>query len=402
MGLFGPCAGEVHYLKGEALVLGRNVECDISIPSLEVSRHHCKVWRDDHDAWFVEDLGSSNGTYINGMKTKAAQEIQFGDRLQLARDSLMVFTHHDTLEDQVLQLQKMDALGQLAGEVAHDFKNLLTVFSATVDMWRLRRSRGQLRTDGAFTDEKLDQSLDRMEEASSRASELIQRLLGYARPSSGEAEPVDVVQIVLEALRLCAETIPQEITVEQKLPDACRVPGDAGQLHQAVMNLLINARDAMPDGGTLQVTVEELEQSHVEGLDAPLSPRGFVCISVADTGVGMDSATRERIFDPFFTTKGEGKGTGLGLATVNSIAARHDGQVLVETQLGVGSTFHLLMPTWRPEHGNRTEVPLASGHIPSIAYKDTLVLSAQDRVIATTVRQWEDDVTMPSREPEEE
>ena len=400
VGLFGAGAGQVHSLKGEKVILGRGTESGIVIESLEVSREHAKIWRGKGDHWFVQDFDSSNGTYINGLALRGAQEIQFGDRLQLARDTLFVFTHHDLLEDQVLQLQKMDALGQLAGEVAHDFKNLLTVFSATVDMWRMRRARGHLKVDGPFTDERLDQDLQRMDETSARANELIQRLLGYARPSKGEEGPVNISEVVQEAVNLCTETFPERITIETSLLSGKRIPGDATQIHQVVMNLLVNARDAMPAGGTINVGVEHLRQDEVEGLDSQMTPRGFVCISVADTGMGMERSVREHIFDPFFTTKDKGKGTGLGLATVNAIAARHDGQVLVESEPGLGATFRIFLPTWRPTSDPKSQEPIKTEEIQPINFKDTHVLSRKDMVVATSTSQWEEDLTVRSHEEE--
>ena len=402
VGLFGPAAGQVFSLKGEETTLGRSPSANIPIDSQEVSRSHCRIWRGEGDRWFVEDQSSSNGTYINGMRLKEALEIHFGDRLQLARDALFVFTHHDMLEDQVIQLQKMDALGHLAGEVAHDFKNLLTVFSATVEMWQMRHTRGQLRTEAPFTEQQLEQDLSRMEEASARANDLIQRLLGYARPSQDQVSAVDVSEVTREALRLCEDTFPKGITVETSINPFAMVPGDATQLHQAVMNLLVNARDALPYGGQIQISVEELRQGQIKGLDAPFTPRRFVCVSVTDTGLGMDQSTRERIFDPFFTTKEKGKGTGLGLATVNAIAARHDGQVLVESTPGQGATFRIILPTVRQELSPPAREIEVTEEISLPDFKDTQVISRPDMVIATSAKRWEDDLTEPSIEEDPE
>ena len=402
VGLFGPSAGQVFFLKGTREILGRGVGANIFIDSLEISRRHALIWRDVEERWFIKDMGSSNGCYINSQRITGTHEITFGDRLQLARDNLFVFTHHDTLEDQVLQLQKMDALGQLAGEVAHDFKNLLTVFSATVDMWRLRRTRGQIRTEAPFSDKKLDHDINRMDEACSRANDLIQRLLAYARPSKGEVTPVDVSQITRDAIRLCSETFPEGTNINSEIKADHWVPADATQIHQAVMNLLVNARDAMPHGGTIQVTVDDLRQSRVEGFDSPFSPHGFVCLSVADNGQGMDQATKERIFDPFFTTKGAGKGTGLGLATVKAIAARHDGQVLVESAPGEGATFRMILPTFRAVPDPETRTVDVTAEIPMFDYKGTEVISSEELLVATSAARWEEDLTLrsPKVDPE--
>ena len=403
VGLFGPAAGQVFFLKGSREVMGRGVGANIFIDSLEISRRHALVWRDVKDRWYIKDMGSSNGCYINGQRITGTREILFGDRLQLARDNLFVFTHHDTLEDQVLQLQKMDALGQLAGEVAHDFKNLLTVFSATVDMWRIRRTRGQIEAKPPFSDKKMDHDIGRMDEACARANDLIQRLLAYARPSEGDMAPVDVSQVTRDAIRLCSETFPEGTEIKFEINADHWVPAHSTQIHQAVMNLLVNARDAMPHGGTIRVIVNDLRQSGVEGLDSPFSPHGFVCISVADNGQGMDQATKERIFDPFFTTKGEGKGTGLGLATVNAIAARHDGQVLVESEQGEGATFRLILPTFRVEPDPDTRTVDVTAEIPIFDFKATDVISKSDMRMATSAARWEEDLTLrsPGEDPEE-
>jgi len=344
VGLAGPLAGKVQNLNGRRMVLGRDDSVAIAINSPDVSRQHAALERTRTGVWMLEDLGSSNGTFVNGLEVKSSVEIHFGDRIQLADEALFVFSHQDQLEDQVLQLQKMQAMGALAGEVAHDFKNMLAVIFSTVDMMRLAQGSGELVATGRLSSTDLTRHLDRMQEASDRSRELIERLLTFASPSEGTNLPVDFGAVTQEAVALCQETFEDGVEIITDITPGLYLTGDAGQVHQAVMNLLINARDAMNGSGKIHVVVEKIRLDPSLGLDVPFSTGEFIVISVRDSGPGMSEEIRLKVFEPFFTTKAKGEGTGLGLATVYSIASRHGGHALAESAPGEGATIRIFFP----------------------------------------------------------
>jgi len=256
--------------------------------------------------------------------------------LQVVANMLGAALERRQLEDKLRQSQKMEAIGQLAGGVAHDFNNILTAF-----MLQLSFMQEHPGLDG-----EMRESLGQLEESAKRAAALTRQLLMFSRRSVMRVTPVGLNEIVENMgkmmLRLIGEHIELRIITTK---DPVLIGADPGMLDQVVVNLAVNARDAMPRGGRLMLTTRVVEidaaraQQHEER-----RPGRFACLSVQDSGCGMDEATRLRIFEPFFTTKGVGKGTGLGLATVYGIVAQHQGWVEVESAPGQGSTFHVFIP----------------------------------------------------------
>jgi CheY-like chemotaxis protein len=227
----------------------------------------------------------------------------------------------------------MEAMGQLTGGVAHDFNNLLTPIVGSLDMLQ-RKGLGGLREqrliDGAM------QSAD-------RAKTLVQRLLAFARRQPLQPSAVDVGRLVAGMADLIASTSGPQIQVVVEAADGLPpAKADPNQLEMALLNLGVNARDAMPEGGTLRITadLDVVAADHRSGL----RPGAYVRLSVADTGVGMDEATLKRAVEPFFSTKGIGKGTGLGLSMVHGLASQLGGALNVESRLGVGTNIELWLP----------------------------------------------------------
>ncbi len=251
------------------------------------------------------------------------------------------------MEEQLLQAQKMESIGRLAGGIAHDFNNLLTAISGYADL--ARESPG--------LDPAVVRDLDQIALSATRATELTSQLLAFSRRQV--MQPValrlgDVLDGLAPLLgRLLGEDVDLDLTVE---PDLGHVMADPGQLTQVVLNLAVNARDAMPHGGTLTLEAAEVEldADYAQG-HAEVEPGRYVVLSVSDTGEGMDEATRARLFEPFFTTKELGKGTGLGLATVYGIVKQSGGHIWVYSEPGHGSVFKVYLPRVDAVAGERSD-----------------------------------------------
>jgi signal transduction histidine kinase/CheY-like chemotaxis protein len=284
-------------------------------------------------------------------------------------------TEQKQFEAQVLQSQRLESLGTLAGGIAHDLNNVLTPIGLGVDLLNSLADPEQRR--GLLT--TLRASVD-------RGAGLIQQILAFARGRDGERRLLQMRHIVLETTQILKHTLPKSIVIETEVPAGlCNVAGDPTQLNQVVLNLCVNARDAMPDGGRLTLTAaavtltEEAAARHAGARAAP-----YVRLTVADTGTGIAPEHADRVFDPFFTTKAFGHGSGLGLSTVLGIVQRHGGFLEVESAVGQGTRFHIYLPAAEiaaPSVAGHAEDKVPTGH-------GELVLVVDDEVsireIATT------------------
>ncbi len=245
-------------------------------------------------------------------------------------------TDRRVLEDQFRQAQKMEAVGRLAGGVAHDFNNLLMVISGYAEVLLA----------GLGPDNVLREKAQAIQGASDRATTLTRQLLAFSRKQLLELKVVDVNAIVQDMERLLRPLIGESVEFSVQLTqEAAHTRADAGQLEQVLMNLVVNARDAMPSGGklTMQTLNIVVDEQYRRG-QTFIRPGNYILLSVCDTGTGMDKETQSRIFEPFFTTKEKGKGTGLGLSTVYGIVKQSGGYVLVQSEEGRGTTFHIYLP----------------------------------------------------------
>lgn len=340
--LSGPTPGRVHHL-GRDVVIGRDDSASIQIDSGDVSRRHARLWR-DRDGWRIEDLDSRNGTLINSVPTRRGGVVT-GDRIQLGSQVLFLFSAQEELELQVQQARRMEAVGSLAGGVAHDFNNLLTVITGNVDYLRTA-----LRFDDLSPETAL-RVLGEMDSACDRASQLVQQLLRFAAASpKSTVQVTDVCRVVEEAMGLCRRTLSSAIELSVEASPGLMVRADPAQLQQVLLDISINARDAMPDGGKLRVSAATVS---VEGPGMLVSPGDYVEIRIADDGVGMSEETRQRVFEPFFSTKPRDRGTGLGLARVYASVREMGGVIRVESTPGEGATFVIRLPIAQP----RTQPP---------------------------------------------
>ena len=253
-----------------------------------------------------------------------------GDRL-VTQANLRDVTDRTKLQDQVRQMQKLDSIGRLAGGVAHDFNNLLNIIAAHVAVL--------VREDAAA--DRRSESAESIGKAVERGSAVVKQLLTFARKTEISFEPTDANAVVNEVASMLRETFPKAIRVQTKLAaEVPRVRADPNQIHQALLNLAVNARDAMPDGGTLTLGTAVVTGETLRSKFPEASATRYVELCVADTGGGMDADTRRRIFEPFFTTKGV-RGQGLGLAVVYGIVNAHRGWIDLETEADKGTTFRL-------------------------------------------------------------
>ncbi|HEY3618127.1 MAG TPA: PAS domain S-box protein [Candidatus Sulfotelmatobacter sp.] len=244
-------------------------------------------------------------------------------------------TDRRVLEDQFRQAQKMEAVGRLAGGVAHDFNNLLMVISGYAEVML-----ADLESDNTLREKAVA-----IQQASDRATTLTRQLLAFSRKQLLELKVVDLNAIVADMERLLRPLIGENVELITSLtPEAAHTRADSGQLEQVLMNLVVNAKDAMPGGGTLTIQTQKIvmDESHRRG-PTFIRPGEYVLLSVSDTGMGMDKETQSRIFEPFFTTKEKGKGTGLGLSTVYGIVKQSGGYVMVQSEEGRGTTFQIYL-----------------------------------------------------------
>lgn len=247
-------------------------------------------------------------------------------------------TEKKSLEKQFLRAQRMESLGTLAGGIAHDLNNILTPILAAAQLLPLTLPH---------LDERNKRIVQMLVDSSRRGSDLVQQILSFARGMDGQRAVLQIGHLLAEVINIARQTFPKNIDIERDLStrDLWTVSADATQLHQVFMNLCVNARDAMPNGGTLGITAENFQvDEHYARMNLESHIGSYVVTTISDTGSGMSPEVIERIFDPFFTTKEEGKGTGLGLSTVLGIIKSHGGFIDVYSELGNGSRFKIYLP----------------------------------------------------------
>ncbi len=240
------------------------------------------------------------------------------------------------LEAQFLQAQKMESIGRLAGGVAHDFNNILTGL-----MGYTRLVRDQLEDDPA-----LRSDVDEISNLAGRAARLTRQLLAFSRRQTLDSAALDLNELITNSLKMLRRIIGEDVEIEfSPAADLGNVSADPGQIEQVLMNLVVNARDAMPAGGMICIeTADASIDEHYLQEHVGARPGSYVMFSVTDTGCGMEEAVKERLFEPFFTTKEVGRGTGLGLAVVYGIVKQHDGNIWVYSEAGEGTTFKIYLP----------------------------------------------------------
>jgi two-component system, cell cycle sensor histidine kinase and response regulator CckA len=278
-------------------------------------------------------------------------------------------TEHLELARQLLQAQKMEAIGTLAGGIAHDFNNLLQV---TLGYSELLLSEKR-EDDPEYAD------LSKIFQAAKSGAELVQRLLTFSRKVEYKPIALSLNRQIVQVERLLRRTIPKMIDIQMDLSgDLAEIHADRTQMEQVLMNLAVNARDAMPDNGTLTIRTRNiiLDVAYCS-THAEAKPGEYVLLTVSDTGHGMDKATCEHIFEPFYTTKELGRGTGLGLATVYGIVKQHGGYITCESEVGQGTTFEVYFPAIEPQEEPEQET---SEVMPTFGTETILLIDDEDFV----------------------
>jgi PAS domain S-box-containing protein len=272
------------------------------------------------------------------------------------------------------QSQKMEAVGQLAGGVAHDFNNVLTAIRCSTDFL----------LDELPVADRRREDVEEIRSATERAAALTRQLLAFSRQQVLQPRVLDARSVVEQVLRMLRRLIGEDIELRVEMPSSPQwVRIDPTQIEQVVLNLAVNARDAMPEGGVLGIRIREAVITAEASGPAGMAAGAYMVLSVSDTGVGIPPEVRERLFDPFFTTKGPDRGTGLGLATVYGIMEQSGGRIVVESELGAGSTFHLYLAR-SEEVDDASPVIVARGAVGGGS--ETILLVEDDPAVAALVR----------------
>ena len=307
----------------------------------------------------------SEGEWIGELQQtrKDGRTVVVESRWTLVRDAIgnpksVLVIHTDIterkeLETQFLRSQRMESIGTLVGGIAHDLGNLLVPVLLGVQVLE-KRFEG---------DPSTTRTLQMISRSAQRGADMVKQVLAFARGVEGERVPMNPGQVIREIERISLETFPREISFMVEVPDdVWKIKGDATQIQQVLMNLTVNARDAMPDGGRMSVTLENVDvgKEHMRtNIEAKLGPH--VCITVTDTGEGIPPEVRDKMFEPFYTTKPVGKGTGLGLSTVYSIVKSHNGFVNVHSHPGQGTTFRIFIPATVESLGHSPDLEETDG-----------------------------------------
>lgn len=360
------------YKVNQTATIGRSPEATIMLEDPEISRLHARVTRTENGKFEITDLGSRNGTLVNGQRITSKQ-LAYGDKIRIGPNTLVEYYGFDTTEERIIQKERFEAIGRLTVGIAHDLNNVMAALDASTSFLR------NLPKASDFDHAEIRDCLADMSLASVRATELLRAVLSFVRGSSHEHQPVDISALLLEVARMLRYTLDRRISLIPKIGPQIFVHGSRSELHQALLNLCLNARDAMPNGGKLTLQAELVEPSSQPPTGETEGPQ--VHVTIRDTGMGMDSATQARIFEPFFTTKGAGRGYGLGLATVREIVTMHGGQIAVESAPDSGTRFSILLPAMPQSSCPLNETELRDAGVTLHPANDYTVLLVDDEEI---------------------
>ena len=358
----GPAMGQAHPVTKAGVVVGRDPSCEVTVSDPTTSRRHARLSAVGA-AFVLEDLGSRGGTWLNGVEVSGPTTVELGDRIDVGAACTLLFTHDDPLEQTMRERSRMAEIGRIAAGVSHDFNNLMAAALTTLASVDERVATSALDAD-------TQEALSDLQLVLARAGELTKTLATLGRRSSEDREAVDAAEVCHEVAKLCRRTFGTRYEIACEAPSSVAVEGNRTELHQILLNLCLNARDAMSDGGRITI------RASVAG--------GEARIEVEDGGEGMKPEVVSRIFDPFFTTKGEGQGSGLGLATVRELVRGSSGSIEVDSAVGEGTRFRLRFPKAQSAPPPRPALsPAASGTRlrAAAAVEGGLVVVADDQAV---------------------
>jgi two-component system cell cycle sensor histidine kinase/response regulator CckA len=322
--------------------------------------------------WEVEyRFRRGDGTYATVLERGTVVRDELGNAVRCV-GTVSDISDRAALAAQLHQSQKLEAVGQLAGGIAHDFNNLLTAISCSVE----------LLLDGTDPSDARHDDIIQIRDAATRAASLTRQLLAFSRRQVLQPKSTDLNATVSSMERMLRRALTGDLVLHTLLePALCPVYADAGQLEQVLMNLVLNARDAMPEGGSILVRTANVElRSPLQHRFGRLEPGQYVTLSVHDAGPGMTDETLDHLFEPFFTTKGQGKGTGLGLATVHGIVVQSGGQLVVESAPDEGTEFRVYLPAFAGAAPQRRPSPTSGQPLITGEPRTVLVVDDDDFV----------------------
>ena len=321
---------------------------------------------------FVNAMQAKDGRQV-WVSTNGAPILNAEGALCGYRGSYTDITERKAMEEKLLRTQRMESMGTLAAGVAHDLNNILTPIILSAEMLHASED-----------DESRECLISSIEECAMRGAAVVNQVLTFARGTKGERTALQLNRLVDDTGKIARETFPKNVAITSSVPtDIWPVKGDSTQIHQVLLNLCINARDAMPEGGTLHISVENTEVDQNFAAMVPEAKAGdFAVLAVTDSGMGIPREMIAKIFEPFFTTKEVGKGTGLGLSTVIGIVRSHGGFVTVESKVGRGSTFKVFLP--RETEGTAEQKPSPPPQMPQNG-KATILVVDDEITIAKTL-----------------
>jgi signal transduction histidine kinase/CheY-like chemotaxis protein len=333
--VLGPDEGKT-YRFDAACVIGRASDATVRLSDRGVSMHHARVSRLAGDRFVLEDMSSRNGTLVNGQPIERAQ-LESGARIQVGPRCLLLFSLHDDLQQSLMQAKKVEIIGRLSAGLNHDFNNLLCVILANAAYLL------ELPGDVPLGNPDVRECLEDMRAAGQTGSEVTSKLSTLAQSTTMAQESVDFSSLCEETLEILRGTFPKAIRVVGLIQPGIRVRGVRSHLRQLLFNPCLNARDAMPEGGTLtlRVVVKAREEFETEPL---LKADSYVIVSFTDTGRGMAPEVLGLAFEPFFTTKELELGKGLGLSAVRKIASDHGGTAELHSREGAGTSLQVVLP----------------------------------------------------------